>query len=39
MYQVSALLKMSNCCRMLALTGTDLSIVQASSAPTTMNGT
>ena len=29
---------MSNCWRMFALTGTDLSIVQASSAPTTMSG-
>ena len=32
------LLKMSNCCLKLALTGTDLSIVHASTAPTTMRG-
>ncbi len=35
---MSVLLKMSNCWRMLALTGTDLSIVQASTAPTTISG-
>ena len=29
---------MSNCWRMFALTGTDLSIVQARTAPTTMSG-
>ena len=35
---MSWFLKMSNCWRMFALTGTDLSIVHARIAPTTMSG-
>ena len=39
MHQVSALLKMSSCCRKLACTGTLLSMVQASIAAMMTNGT
>ena len=38
MYQVSGLEKMSNCCLMLAVTGTDFSASQAQPAPTRTNG-
>jgi hypothetical protein len=37
--QVCLLPKMSNCCRMLARTGTDFSQTQAVAANTRMNGT